>query len=82
MWQIITIIISILAVGISWRNYALSKGRLEKFESNCIATLQADMKTVKDSVADTKKHIEDIYKEQKSLGERVSKIEGRLNGGH
>ena len=77
---LINIFVPLISVAIALGSFFLSKAKIAKFESNCIATLTARVNDIDEDIKEMKGNIEKIFTKTSDVGERISRIEGKLNG--
>ena len=80
MQGIVIVLCSVLAVVISALSYFMQKGKIAKFESNCIATLNTKMENVEKLCENHHTDIAKLFDELKGIDKRLSYLEGRTNG--
>ncbi len=77
---LINIFVPLVSVVIALGSFFLSKAKISKFESNCIATLTARVNDIDEDIKEMKSNIEKIFTKTSDVGERISRLEGKLNG--
>jgi len=84
---ILPICCSVVALFISWRmlqiakdNNALSNAKIEKFESNCIATLNAKVAEIEKDLTNQRLDIAKIFDKIETIKSDLEYMKGKFNG--
>lgn len=80
MKEIIYLVIPIVAVVISFLTYLLHRYKLQKFESNHLATLNQQVKELESDSKSHKENIVKIYGEIAEINKTLFTLKGKING--